>query len=146
VCAFALIEPSNMKLLKNSGNERVVDELRGCLAPQRAIDIASPALALFAFGELHVLLTGLSRCRLVLPPPTVSDLALFGADADRVYRNRLQAGWLAKQCAAWLESRAEVKNAPGAVPQSTLVARSDETGPDRVITGTCSFTTEGLSG
>jgi len=133
-----------MKLIRNIGDDRVIDELRGCLAPQRAIDIASPALSLFAFGELHVLLSGLSRCRLVLPPPTVSDLALLGGDSDRVYRNRLQARWLAKQCAVWLESSAEVKNAPGAVPQSTLVARNAETGPDRVITGTCSFTTEGL--
>jgi hypothetical protein len=133
-----------MKLLKNSGNERVVDELRGCLAPQRALEIASPALSLFAFGELHALLSGLSRCRLVLPPPSVADLALLGADSDRAYRNRLQARWLAKQCAAWLEAKAEVKNAPGAVPQSTLVAMSAESGPQRVITGTCSFTTEGL--
>lgn len=133
-----------MRLLKNSGNERVIDELRECLASKRALDIASPALSLFAFGELHALLTGLSRCRLVLPAPGLGDFALLGADVERPYRNRLQARWLAKQCAAWLGAKAEVKNAPGAIPQSTIVAADEESSPQRVITGTCSFTTEGL--
>ncbi|MBI4494351.1 MAG: DEAD/DEAH box helicase family protein, partial [Chloroflexi bacterium] len=133
-----------MKLLKNSGSDRVGDELRQCLAPQGAFDIASPALSLFAFGELYDLLSRLGRCRLVLPSPRNGDLALFGAESDRAYRNRLQARWLARQCASWLEAKADVKSAPGMVPQSTMIVGSAESGPKRVITGTCAFTTDGL--
>ncbi len=40
-----------MKLLKNGGTDRVVDELRRSLAPQRTLDIATPAFSLFAFAD-----------------------------------------------------------------------------------------------
>ena len=40
-----------MKIIKNSGNERVIDELRKCLVAQSTLDIASPSFSLFAFGE-----------------------------------------------------------------------------------------------
>src|SRR5262245_28351298 len=98
-----------MKLLKNSGTERVVDELRECLAAQGVLDLASPALSLFAFGELHDLLSQLASCRLVLPSHCLGDPELLSAESDRTYRNRLQVRWLARQCAAWLEAKAEVR-------------------------------------
>ena len=41
-----------MKLIKNSGNDRVIDELRRCLTPQATLDIASPTLA--PAGETQV--------------------------------------------------------------------------------------------
>jgi len=45
-----------MKLIKNSGNERVIDELRKCLVGQANLDIASPALVVFCiwiFGNFY---------------------------------------------------------------------------------------------
>ena len=133
-----------MKLLKNSGTDRVVDELRRSLVPQGSLDIATPAFSLFAFGELQQLLGKLERCRLVLPSSRMGDPGLLGAESDRSARNRLQARSLAKACEAWLQANADVKTAPGSVPQSTLSIGSAGTGPTRVITGTCSFTTDGL--
>jgi hypothetical protein len=50
-----------MKLVKNSGNDRVVDELRQCHAPHFTLDVASPAFSLFAFGEVRELLANLDR-------------------------------------------------------------------------------------
>jgi len=133
-----------MRLLKNSGNDRVVDELRQCLVFQGALDIASPTFSLFAFGELQEPLFKLARCRLLVPDSEVGDLVLLGAMSDRAYRNRLQSRWLARQCAAWLEMKAEVKNAPGVIPQATLIASGEDAALNRVITGNCPFTTEGL--
>jgi hypothetical protein len=43
-----------------------------------------------------------------------------------------------------LEATAEVRTAPGTVLQSTLMVGNAAFGPQRIITGTCSFTTEGL--
>ena len=40
-----------MKLIKNSGGDRVVDELRQCLAPNGTLDLATPAFSLFAFAD-----------------------------------------------------------------------------------------------
>src|SRR5262249_34900828 len=102
------------------------------------------ALSLFAFSDLRELLTKVSRCRLVLPSPGFGDLALLGSESDRVYRNRLQARWLAGQCASWLEGNVDVKRSPGPVPQSTISVADGRAIPTRVITGTCPLTTEGL--
>ena len=38
-----------MRLIKNSGNDRVVDDLRKTLAPGSELDIASPLFSLFAY-------------------------------------------------------------------------------------------------
>ena len=133
-----------MKLIRNSGNERVVDELRKCLIGQATLDIASPAFSLFAFGEVRELLSKLDKCRLVLPGFDSSDLALVGSLSDRPFRNQLQTRWLAKQCAEWIEKKTEIKRVPGVIPQATLITQSLEPTLNRVITGNCSFTTEGL--
>ena len=56
-----------MKLIKNIGSDRVIDELRQTLAPPSSLDLASPAFSLFAFAELRDLLEKLDACRVVLP-------------------------------------------------------------------------------
>lgn len=133
-----------MKLIRNSGSDRVVDELRRCLTPQGTLDVASPAFSLFAFAELREWLAQLAKCRLVIPDIMAHDLALLGTDTDRASRNRLQVRGLAQQCAAWVEAKVEVKTAPGIIPQAALMARDAEATFKRVITGHCPFTTEGL--
>ena len=45
-----------MKLIRNTGSDRVIDELRQTLTPPSSLDLASPAFSLFAFGELRDLL------------------------------------------------------------------------------------------
>ena len=133
-----------MRLIKNSGNDRVIDELRQCLRSKSSLDIASPEFSLFAFGELQDLLAGVGQVRLALPSPERSDWAMLGTEADRASRNRLQTRWLAKQCADWVAKKAEVKQASSSIPQSAMVVRSDAGVPNRVITGTSSFSTSGL--
>lgn len=133
-----------MKLIRNSGNERVVDELRKCLIGQTSLDIASPTFSLFAYGEVRELLTKLVRCRLVLSGSEVKSLNLVNSVPDRPFRNQLQIRWLAKQCAEWIEKKAEVKSVPGIMPQATLITENVDISLNRVITGNCAFTTEGL--
>lgn len=133
-----------MRLIKNSGNDRVIDELRHCLQPKSSLDIASPEFSLFAFAELQELLAGTSKVRLALPSPAHSDWEMLGAESDRPFRNRLQTHWLAKQCADWVANKAEVKQAGSSIPQATMVVRAEDGTPNRVITGTSSFTTSGL--
>ncbi len=133
-----------MKILKNSGNERVIDELRKCLIAQSTLDIASPSFSLFAFGEVRELLQKLDKCRMVLPNAKADGLGIVDSIADRSFRNRLQTRWLAKQCAEWIEKTTEIKRVPGVIPQATLITESSEKTLNRVITGNCSFSTEGL--
>lgn len=133
-----------LKLIKNTGADRVVDELRKCLTARSTLDIASPAFSLFAFGEVQELLSNLEKCRLILPGVNTDNLALLGSLSDRPFRNSFQTRWLAKQCVQWIERKTEIKRAPDIIPQATLITGNSEPSLNRVITGNCSFTTEGL--
>ena len=90
-----------MKLLKNQASERVIDELRASLTAGGSLDVASPDLSLFAYGELQEALRRLSSCRLILPFAHATAQSLLGSDLDRGYRNQLSAHQLARHFAAW---------------------------------------------
>lgn len=132
-----------MKLIKNTGTDRVIDELRRALTPPASLDVASPAFSLFAFSELRDILEKLDSCRVVLGT-NGDDFGLTGLESDRAFRNRLNVHWLARECAGWVRKRAEVRATPTALPQSILIAGNSDTGLQRAITGNCSFSTEGL--
>lgn len=133
-----------MRLIRNTGSDRVIDELRQSLPRGSSLDFASPALSLFAFAELCELLEKLEGCRVVLPAVSDGDLGLTGTDADRTFRNRLQVRWLARECTRWIKQVVELRSAPSSLPQSILIAGKPESDLHRVITGNCAFTTEGL--
>ena len=133
-----------MKLIKNTGSDRVIDALRQTLAPPSSLDLASPAFSLFAFAELRDLLEKLDACRVVLPATNGGELGLTGTDTDRAFRNRLQLRWLARECGAWIKKKVELRGAPALLPQSILIAGKPDSELHRVITGNCAFTTDGL--
>jgi len=133
-----------MKLIANSGNDRVVDALRSALPGAGQLDVASPEFSLFAFSEIGDLLAGLEKCRMVLPSVKDGDLGLLGGDADRGARNRLEARALARACSEWLRVKAEVRGVPGALPQSALVACDGKAGTCRAITGNCALSLGGI--
>jgi len=132
----------DLRLVTNAGSDRVVERMKTYLQPGGALDLASPQFSLFAFSEVRNLVARLSAARLLLPP--VEEVSLLGSDVDRPARNRLQARWLAAQVAAWLERRAQVKAARSPIPQAALGFRGASGGITRFLTGTCSFSTEGL--
>ncbi|PZM86323.1 MAG: helicase [Candidatus Melainabacteria bacterium] len=133
-----------MKLIKNTGSDRVIDELQKRLSPQSSLDFASPTFSLFAFSALRDLLEKLDTCRVVIPRNPDGELGLTGSDTDRAFRNRLQLHWLARECAKWINKKVEVRGAPSMLPQSMLIAGKPGTELHGVITGNCPFTTEGL--
>jgi hypothetical protein len=90
-----------VKLIRNTGADRVIDLLRPQLTPGRQLDVVTPALSLFAFSEIRREMDELVGCRLLLPSAS-AELALLGTDADRAARNRLQTRWLASRLSQWL--------------------------------------------
>jgi SNF2 family DNA or RNA helicase len=131
-----------MRLIKNTGNDRVLDELTRSLAPGATLDAASPTFCLFAFAALREQLDKLSACRLVLGAP--DDLGLTGSEADLPFRNRLNTHWLARECAAWIRNSVQLRSTASPIPQSMLVASSAEPAHQTAITGNCSLSTTGL--
>jgi Helicase conserved C-terminal domain/SNF2-related domain len=133
-----------MNLIKNTGSDRVVDELRRILLPPSSLDLASPLFSLYAFSELRDLLEKLDTCRVVLPETKANELGLTGSNADRASRNQLNLRWLARECSAWVKKKVELRVVPASLPQSILIGGKANSDHCRVITGNCPFTTEGL--
>jgi hypothetical protein len=132
-----------MKILRNTGTERVIDLVRPWLVQGNQLDVVTSSLSLFAYSELLGEVSKLAKTRLLLPPEE-ADLAFLGAEADRGARNRLQAGWLARRCAAWLQDKVELRRAPDPVPQGALVVRDGDSRPQQAVLGSFSFNTAGL--
>ena len=132
-----------MRIVRNTGSDRVVDELRQALTPPASLDLASTEFSLFAFSELRDILDKLDVCRIVLGA-NGGDPGLTGSEGDRAFRNRLNIHWLARECANWISEKAELRVAPGVLPQSILITGKSDNGVQRAITGNCSFSTEGL--
>jgi hypothetical protein len=130
-----------MRLVQNTGNDRVVDLLRDWAVPGSAIDVMSPAFSIFAYAEVQDLLES-SSCRLLLGAPDEVEASLFGNSADIASRGKLQGRWLAKLAADWINARSEVRYSSSTPPQSliSVVAANRR----RMLLGTCALTTEGL--
>jgi hypothetical protein len=129
-----------MRLIKNAGNERVLDELRSFVASDVRLDICSPTLSLFAFDELRGTLTQANASRLITPVATIDTDALLGGFSDRPFRNRLQVRWLARQAATWLNT-VSFRDASGPVPQSLIIAT--KTDAKKALFGACALSTVG---
>ena len=132
-----------MRIVSNVGTDRVADLIQPWLRLGQQIDLASQEFSLHAFGQLAEDLSRMARARLVLPPED-AELSLFGTEADRAARNRLQGRWLARRCAKWIQGKAEVRRAGGSVPQGAVVLRNGEGCPQQVVLGSFSFSTSGL--
>jgi hypothetical protein len=133
-----------MRLVKNQSNERVIDEIRAGVSPNSRFDAATPSLSLFAYAALKESLKLISASRLLLPAAQLNTQTLLGSELDRGYRNQLVVHKLARDFANWLRKVAEVKLAPSLLPQATLVAYSSDGLPERVISGNCQLTTDGI--
>lgn len=132
-----------MKLVQNSGADRVIDLLLPHLTPGCKLGCFTPSFSLHAFAELREALTGLKQVQLVLPDDN-DLLQLLGGEGDRAQRNRLQARWLAKQCVQWLAQKVEVRRVHGRVPQGAAVLTGAGEEPAQVVLGSFALSAEGL--
>ncbi len=133
-----------MKLLENKGVNRVIDELQTALTPGNRLDLASPDLSIFGYGELATLLHQVSGSRLILPLLQKSVQSLLGSDADRLSRNQLIGHSLANKLSEWLNNSVEMKTTPIPLPQATFVAKKIDGTPVKAISGNCPLTSDGL--
>ena len=132
-----------MKLIHNTGADRVIDLMRPHLKRGSQLGLVSPSFSLFAFAELRDALAGLEKVQLILPPDD-EGLEFLGGEGDRATRNRLQARWLAIQCAKWISDKVELRRALGPVPQGAAVMRDAQATPEQVVLGSFAFSTDGL--
>jgi len=130
-----------VKLVRNSGDDRVIDRLRAWIVPGVSLELMTPVFSVHAFSEIRDLLSKSRACRLLLGSAAVSADGFFGGPADISYRNKLQGRWLARITADWLNKQCEVRRTP-AVPSQSLILIG---APDfHAMVGTCSFSSAGL--
>lgn len=132
-----------MKLIHNTGTDRVIDIIRPHLKSDGQLDCVTPTLSLFAFAELRDALAALKKVQLILPQDDGA-LEFLGGDGDRPARNRLQSRWLALQCAKWVNDKVELRRALGPVPQGAAVLRNAQASPEQVVLGSFAFSTDGM--
>lgn len=132
-----------MKLVRNSGTDRVADIIRPFLADGSSLDAVSPTLSIFAFDKLLHGLRRMPACRLVLPSG-LDGHALLGGASERSARNQMQSRWLAARLNAWLESSASVRLAGNSIPQGAIVLRGPANEPVQALLGAVALTSEGL--
>lgn len=117
-----------MRLVRNTGSDRVVDIVRPHLGDGMSIDAVSPALSIFGFGELIDSLNRGPACRLVLPAG-LDGHALIGTANERTARNQLQTRWLAARLLRWLNDNVTVRLAGGSVPRERSCCATDPEPP-----------------
>ena len=132
-----------MRIISNTGTDRVVDLIQPWLRPGHQIDLVSEALSLYAFEELAEKLSRMAKARVVLPPDDTG-LSLHGTDFDRAARNQLQGRWLSRRCAEWIEKTVEVRRANQRIPQGAIILRNSGGSPQQAVLGSFSFSTDGL--
>jgi hypothetical protein len=71
-----------VKLIRNTGADRVIDLLRPQLTAGHHLDVITPTVSLFAFSGIRREMSALVGCRLLLPSAS-AELSLLGSDADR---------------------------------------------------------------
>lgn len=132
-----------MRLLKNSGTDRLIDLLDPKLQKDSQLDLITPEFSLFAFSSLQSKLEAMKQSKIVIPAVD-GELRLLGNEADRAARNQLQSRWLAKRCAEWTKAKAEIRLAKGKVPQGVAVVRDASGAAQQVVMGSFGLTSDGL--
>ncbi|HFF5960437.1 helicase-related protein [Stenotrophomonas maltophilia] len=121
----------------------MLELMRPFLEVGNRLDCVTPSFSLYAFAQLREALCSVERVRLIVPADSES-LDLLGTDDDRAERNRLQARWLANQCAKWINEKVDLRLAKGSVPQGAAVMRTHGGVPAQAVLGSFSFSTSGL--
>lgn len=129
-----------MKLLSNRGQDRAVDLLAAFSSPDsvRAATVSASLYGLEAFrdalGKPEAFKLFVSHLDHLRPD-------FMGGEADRTRRNQLNSRRVANVLAAWL-ARADVRIAPGRLPQSALHVQKEDGALGML--GACGLTTAGL--
>ncbi|EJY9173851.1 helicase-related protein [Enterobacter hormaechei] len=132
-----------MKLIHNSGKNRVIDLIRPHFKFGNQLGCVTPSFSLYAFAEMREELSVIDQVQLILP--SAENLRDYlGDEGDRSARNCLQTRWLANQCAKWISEKVELRRALGPVPQGTVVIRKPDATPEQVVLGSFAFSTSGL--
>lgn len=147
------------KVLDNKKN-RVVDELKGELTKGSKLSVISAYFTIYAYAELKKELSRIDNMRFIFTEPTFvhkdqelireyyiehnHEKKMSGNEFEIKLRNEMKQAAIAKECAQWLEKKADIKSfrrANSAQPRLVYIENPDD---NISINGTVDFTSDGL--
>ena len=156
------MDGDKMKLPKMLDNKRnkVVDEFRKGLTTGSKLSIISAYFTIYAYAELKKELDKIEKMRFIFTEPTFvdkekkpsreyymernSELTISGNEIELRIRNEMEQSAIAKECAAWLREKAEIKSLKKENIAQPRMLHIESTDDDISINGTVDFTTDGL--
>jgi hypothetical protein len=129
-----------MKLIRNSGSDRVFDCLEDTMLQAVSVDIATSRLLLHGFAALQSKKLIPNKSRIVV---ALGDGSEPQPKGDRSYRNGLRERYLSAVLVRWLKT-IEVRATTRTLSQSAIIGNNAEAGPIIAMVGDCSLSTEGL--
>lgn len=130
-----------MKLVKNIGDNRVVDILatteKGAL-----VEVASNGFSIYGFSEFVDQIADYRAIKIILPAESTELNRLWGDDSERELRNRLNAQSQTRKVLDALANDVELRLSKYPLPQSIIAIVEQKSG--RTIIGHCPLTAEGL--
>ena len=151
-----------MKLPKVLDNKkyRVVDELKEVLNKGSKLSVVSAYFTIYAYAELKKELSKIDNMRFIFTEPTFvhkdqelireyyiernPEKKMSGNEFEIKLRNEMKQASIAKECAKWLEKKAEIKSLKQANPAQPRLVYIENTKDNISINGTVDFTSDGL--
>ena len=126
-------------LLDNKTTGKVGDELGKSIKKDARLSMLSSLFSVYGYEALRKELSRVASVRLLLPAGVTTGsgggldgfrvAGLVGTEVDRRLRNSLDLTKIARECAEWLEQKAEVRAVTIPVPQNLFhVANGDGDG------------------
>lgn len=147
------------KMIDNKRNGKVCDELRENLKKGSRLSVISAYFTIYAFNELKKELSKIDNMRFIFTEPSFvkkdvelireyyidkNEKSISGNEFEIKLRNELKQAHIAKECAAWIKEKVEIKSLKQsnfAQPRLMYLENSDE---HISINGTADFSTDGL--
>ena len=147
------------KVLDNK-KYKVVDELKAELHKGSKISVISAYFTIYAYAELKKELSKIENMRFIFTEPTFvhknqklireyyiehnSEKKISGNEFEIKLRNEMKQAAIAKECAQWLEKKAEIKSLRQANPAQPRLVYIENPEDNVSINGTVDFTSDGL--
>lgn len=147
------------KVLDNK-KHRVVDELKEELNKGSKLSIISAYFTIYAYAELKKELSKIENMRFIFTEPTFvhkeqelireyyiernPEKKISGNEFEIKLRNEMKQAAIAKECAQWLEKKAEIKSLRQANPAQPRLVYIENSEDSVSINGTVDFTSDGL--
>jgi superfamily II DNA or RNA helicase len=131
-------------LLDNKGQGKVGDALSKSIEAEARLSIVSSMFSIYGYAVLKKELKQIDALRLLIPQNDAGvDKSLIGDEGDRRFRNSLNMVKVARECAGWLDKKADIRAVSLPVFQNLFhVENKDESAV--AIHGSSPFTSSGL--